>query len=336
MTALPPYRPPRPLRNGHVQSVLPTLFRTVGGVAYRRERIDLPDGDFLDLDWAGPAGSPRVAVVAHGLEGSTDRAYVRGMARALARRGWAVCAWNLRGCSGEPNRLARTYHSGVSDDLDAVVRRVLDRPAPGSSGEGGAEAVGLVGFSLGGNVTLKWLGERGGAVDPRVVGAVGISVPVDLGSAAVIMEHWSRRVYMARFLRSLRAKVEEKAGRFDGVPDPAPLRAMRSFREFDGHVTAPLHGFDSADDYWTRSSAKPLLEHVRVPTLLVQALDDPFLSPSCYPREEAARNPALTLLTPSHGGHVGFVERGGEFWSETVTARFLDAALHPDATPPLP
>ena len=336
MLDFPPYRPPRPLRNGHVQSVLPTLFRRVR-VAYRRERLDLPDGDFLDLDWAGPADSPRVAVVAHGLEGSADRAYVRGMARALARRGWAVCAWNLRGCSGEPNRLARTYHSGVSDDLDAVVLRVLDRPAPGATrGRGGAEAVGLVGFSLGGNVTLKWLGERGDGADPRVVGAVGVSVPVDLGSSAVTMEHWSRRVYMARFLRSLRGKVEEKAARFPGVPDPAAIRGVRTFREFDGHVTAPLHGFDSADDYWARSSAKPLLGHVRTPTLLVQALDDPFLSPACYPYEAAARNPALTLLTPAWGGHVGFVERGGEFWSETVTARFLDAALHsaPRSTPP--
>ena len=339
MTApdFPPYRPPRPLRNGHVQTVLPTLFRRVGGVAYRRERLELDDGDFLDLDWAGPAESDRVAVVAHGLEGSADRAYVRGMARALGARGWAVCAWNLRGCSGEPNRLARTYHSGVSDDLDAVVRRVLDRPAPGGHGAGrgtphgggtagGAASVGLVGFSLGGNVTLKWLGERGGAVDGRVVGAVGVSVPVDLGSSAATMEHWSRRVYMARFLRSLGAKVEEKAARFESVPDPGPVRRMRTFAEFDGHVTAPLHGFASADDYWARSSSKPLLGEIRVPTLLVQALDDPFLSAACYPRAEADRNPHLTLLAPRYGGHVGFVAPGGEYWSETVAGQFLDAA----------
>ncbi|MDT0633057.1 alpha/beta hydrolase [Rubrivirga sp. S365] len=347
MTDLPPYRPPRPLRSGHVQSVLPTLFRRVR-VAYRRERLELADGDLLDLDWTGSSDGARVAVVAHGLEGSTDRAYVRGMARALARRGWTVCAWNLRGCSGEPNRLARTYHSGVSDDLDAVVRRVLDRPAPGGSGGrggqaaganrgGGARAVAVVGFSLGGNVTLKWLGERGGDVDRRVVGGVGISVPVDLASASAVMERPSRRVYMARFLRSLGDKVADKAARHEGVPDAGPIRGMRSFREFDGHVTAPLHGFDSAEDYWTRASSLPLLGAIRVPTLLVQALDDPFLSPACYPRAEAARNPSLTLLTPEHGGHVGFVERGGEFWSETVTSQFLDAALLPtprSTTPP--
>ena len=321
----PPYRPPLWLRNGHVQTVLPTLFRRVGGVAYRRERIGLPDGDFLDLDWAferargGSAGDgrQRVAVVAHGLEGSADRAYVRGMARALGARGWAVCAWNMRGCSGEPNRALRATHSGASEDLDAVVAHVLGT---------GPGALALVGFSLGGNVTLKWLGERGEGVDGRVVGAVAVSVPVDLASAAETMGHWSRRVYMRRFMESLAAKAEEKSRRFPGAPDPSPVGRMTSFAQFDEHVTAPVHGFESAADYWRRSSAGPVLGGVGVPTLLVQALDDPFLSPACYPTRAAAENPHLTLLAPRWGGHVGFVAPGGEFWSETVAARFLGAA----------
>ncbi len=316
----PPYRPPRPLRSGHVQTVLPSLFRRVGGVAYRRERLDLPDGDFLDLDWAferPPERRQRVAVVAHGLEGSTGRAYVRGMARALGARGWTACAWNMRGCSGEPNRTLRATHSGATDDLDAVVRHVL---------AGGPEAVALVGFSLGGNVTLKWLGEEGAGVDGRVVGAAAFSVPVDLASASDEMARWSRRVYMRRFLRSLAAKAAEKAGRFPEAPDPAPIARMTTFHEFDAHVTAPVHGFEGAADYWRRSSALPLLPEVRVPTLLVQARDDPFLSPACYPTAEAAANPSLRLLTPDYGGHVGFMAAGGEFWSETVAARFLEAA----------
>lgn len=320
---LPSYRPPRLLRSGHLQSVLPTLFRTVAGVSYRRERIDLPDGDFLDLDWAGPRDRQRVAVLSHGLEGSADRAYIRGMARALVRRGWAVCAWNMRGCSGEPNRKLGAYHSGSSDDLDAVVRHVLAE----RTGE-----VALVGFSLGGNVTLKWLGEQGDAVDSRVVGAVAVSVPVDLGSSSLTMEHWSRRIYMLRFLRSLREKVEEKATRYPEAPDPGPVRAMTSFREFDGHFTAPVHGFESAEDYWRRASSSPLLTRIRVPTLLVNALDDPFLPPACYPYDAAAANSCLTLLTPEHGGHVGFVQRGGEFWCETVAGRWLDAARQRGAT----
>ena len=313
---LPPYRPPRGLRGGHRQSILPTLFRTVEGVTYRRERLELADGDFLDLDWAGPKAD-RVAVVAHGLEGSSDRAYVRGMARALARRGWAVCAWNMRGCSGEPNRLLRAYHSGASDDLDAVVQHVLGRDP---------EAVAVVGFSLGGNVTLKWLGEQGEAVDPRLVGGVGVSVPVDLGASSETMEAWSRRIYMLRFLRKLSAKAEEKARRFPEAPDPAGVHAMRTFREFDGHFTAPVHGFESAEDYWTRASSKPLLPESRVPTLLLNALDDPFLAPSCFPYAEADANPYLTLVTPRWGGHVGFIAAGGEFYSEAVAGKFLDAA----------
>lgn len=314
---LPPYRPSLWLRSGHLQSVLPTLFRHVEGVTYRRERIDLPDDDFLDLDWSDD-GRRRVALVAHGLEGSTDRAYVRGMTRALGRRGWTVCAWNMRGCSGEPNRTLGAYHSGSSHDLDAVVGHALAT---------GAEQVALVGFSLGGNVTLKWLGEEADDVDARIVGAVAISVPIDLASSSAVMERWSRRIYMRRFLRSLEEKVAQKAEVYPETPDPALVRGMSTFREFDGYFTAPVHGFESAEDYWTRASSRPLLGQIRVPTLLVQALDDPFLASNCYPRDAADANPALTLLTPEYGGHVGFVARGGEFWSETVAARFLDAAL---------
>ena len=312
---LPPYRPPVWLRSGHLQTVLPTLFRRVDGVAYRRERLELADGDFVDLDWAGDGAD--VAVVAHGVEASADRAYGRGMARELGRRGWAVCGWNLRGCSGEPNRLLRTYHSGMTEDLGAVVAHVL---------ASGAVRVAVVGFSLGGNLTLKWLGEQGDGVDPRVVAGAGVSVPVDLQASSETMEAWSRRIYMLRFLRTLTGKVAEKAQRFPEAPDPAAFAGVRTFRQFDGLFTAPVHGFDGAEDYWRRASAKPLLPAIRVPTLILNALDDPFLAPSCYPRAEAEVNPALTLVTPRWGGHVGFVRRGRPYWSEEAVGRFLDAA----------
>ena len=314
---LPPYRAPRGFRNGHVQTVWASQGRRVPPVAYRREAIALPDGDRLDLDWAlasGPSGRPseRVALVAHGLEGSADRTYVRGMVRALLSRGWDVVAWNLRGCGGAPNGLLRAYHSGATEDLDAALAHVLAR---------GYAHVGLVGFSLGGNLTLKWVGDAGGDIDPRVVGAVGISVPVDLAGSAREMERLSRRLYMRRFLRSLVAKAEEKATRFADAPSTAGMRRMRTFREFDGRFTAPVHGFASADAYWAAASALPVLAHVAVPTLLVNALDDPFLSPSCYPMDIAA----LTVLTPRYGGHVGFVAPGGEYWSETVAGIWLGA-----------
>ena len=317
MTAtVPPYRPPRWLRNGHVQTVYASLFRRVEGVAYRRERIDLEDGDFLDLDWLGRGR--RVAVVAHGLEGSADRSYVRGMAAELHRQGWAVCAWNLRGCSGEPNRLLRAYHSGATDDLEAVVSHVL---------EGGAEAVAVLGFSLGGNLTLRWLGENGDALDRRVIAGAGVSVPVDLASSAETMKAWSRRLYMRYFLRKLAVKVEEKASRFPDAPDPAGVSRMTSFAEFDGVFTAPVHGFASAQDYWARASSRPVLDQIRVPTVLVNALDDPFLSASCYPSEKAEANPNLTLLAPRWGGHVGFVTASGPYWSEVAVGRHLEVAL---------
>ena len=317
-TDFPPYRPPVWLRSGHAQTLYASLVRRVPGVAYRRERLDLEDGDFLDLDWLGGARGRNVAVVAHGLEGSTDRSYVRGMAKELHRRGWAVCAWNLRGCSGEPNRLLRAYHSGATDDLEAVVQHVLRR---------GAEAVAVLGFSLGGNLTVRWLGEHGAGLDGRVVAGAGVSVPVDLASSAETMRAWSRRIYMRYFLRKLAVKVEEKAGRFPDAPDPAGVGRMTSFAEFDGAFTAPVHGFESAQDYWERASSKPLLPSVAVPTLLVNARDDPFLSASCFPRAEARANPNLTLLAPREGGHVGFVTPSGPYWSEAVVGRHLDAAL---------
>ncbi|GAB5537841.1 MAG: alpha/beta fold hydrolase [Rubricoccaceae bacterium] len=316
--SFPRYVPPRRWRGGHRQTIWPSLFRTVEGVTYERERLELADGDFLDLDWmrAESAEAP-VAIVAHGLEGSSDRAYVRGLVRAIHRRGWSVVAWNLRGCSGEPNRLLRTYHSGVSDDLDAVVRHVLTSRV---------RRVAVLGFSLGGNVTLKWLGEQGEDVDDRIVAGVGISVPVDLAGSARAMEGLSRRLYMVRFLRSLTEKVHEKAMRFPGEIELAGLETMRTFAQFDGQFTAPIHGFASAEDYWARASSLPLLSEIRVPTLLVNALDDPFLSPSCYPTEIASSSTYLTLLTPRWGGHVGFMTTGEEYWSETVAAQFLEAA----------
>ena len=319
---LPPYRPPRRFRSGHGQTVWASQFRRVPPAGYRRETIGLPDGDRLDLDRADAApASRRVVLLTHGLEGSADRTYVRGMVRALVGRGWDAVAWNLRGCGGSPNGLLRSYHSGATEDLDAVVQHVL---AERAAGRPRYDAVALVGFSLGGNLTLKYLGDAGDTVDPHIVGAACFSVPVDLAGSAEVMAGRTRRLYMARFMRSLAAKVEEKAGRFPETPSTAGMRRMRTFREFDARFTAPVHGFESADDYWARASALPVLGRIRVPTLLVNALDDPFLSASCTPT--GLGNPDLTVLAPRWGGHVGFVSPGDEYWSETVAGLWLDAA----------
>ncbi|MEF8938966.1 MAG: alpha/beta fold hydrolase [Salinivenus sp.] len=319
------YAPPPLLSNGHLQTLVASLLRRVDFAYDRRERIDTTDRDFLDLDWAAArpdAASSRVAVLSHGLEGSTDRSYMRGMARALTRRGWDVCAWNLRGCSGPPNRHAATYHSGKTEDLARVVDHVLDR---------GYATAALVGFSLGGNLTLKYLGERGPAVDDRIRGAAAFSVPVDLKASSRQIGRATNWHYTQYFLRSLGRKIRRKAEQHPDVVRARALRQVRTLRDFDDAYTAPLNGFRDADTYYRAASSKPLLSAIAVPTLLVNAANDPFLAASCYPTDRAAGHPYLTLEVPPSGGHVGFVtlDGSGEYWSERRAASFLAVAPRP-------
>ncbi len=311
------FSPPRFLRNAHVQTVVPNMVRAVKGVSYTRVRIATPDDDFLDLDFS-PVGSPRTAIVVHGLEGNSRRPYVLGMIRALNARGWNGVGMNLRGCSGEPNRKLRFYHSGDTGDLQTV----LDYVWGGNSG--GKTA--LIGFSLGGNIVLKYLGERGSSAANLICAAAAFSVPCHLSSSSTRMALPSNRFYTARFLRSLRDKITQKMERFPGKIDDEGYEAIRTFHEFDDRYAAPIHGFKDAEDYYARASSKPVLRRIRVPTLLVNALDDPFLAPPCYPYEEARDNPYLFLETPSSGGHVGFWSSGihGSTWAERRAVEFLE------------
>ena len=310
------FQPPWWLRNAHDQTIWPSLVRKIPGLRWQRERLELDDGDFLDLDWSR-AGSRRLVVVTHGLEGNSRRAYVAGMARAANRRGWDALAWNFRGCSGEPNRLCRSYHSGATEDLAAVVAR--------ATRDGAYDRVAVVGFSLGGNLTLKYLGELGDS--PGVVcGGAGLSVPCDLRAAAMKMAGPACGFYMRRFLQDMGGKMREKALQFPGRVDLSPLDGMTTFRQFDDAFTGPMHGFKDAEDYWAKCSAKRFLPRIRVPTLVLNALDDPFLAPECFPFAEAAANDHVTLDVPSLGGHVGFVSAGADYWSERRTIEFLSAA----------
>lgn len=283
---------------------------------YKRTRIVTPDDDFLDLD-ASCTGADRVAVVLHGLEGSSQRPYVLGMASALNRAGWDVIAWNFRGCSGEPNRQLRFYHMGDTEDIHTVLKHVLTTSAYG--------IVGLVGFSMGGNVILKYLAEQGERIAPAVRAAVAFSVPCDLPSAARKMDRPSNALYTWRFLVMLGDKIHAKAERFPGMIDDKHVQEVRTFREFDERYTAPIHGYENADDYWARSASKPLINRIAIPTLLANARDDPFLTPSCYPYDEARANLHFFLETPTNGGHVGFVSLNneGRYWSETRAVDFL-------------
>ena len=285
-----------------------------------RERLELADGDFLDLDWLR-GGNLRLAILCHGLEASSHAPYIKAMAAALNRRGWDVLAWNCRGCSGEPNRLLRFYHSGSSDDLGAVVDHALATHS--------AAQVDLIGFSLGGNMTLKYLGERAGNMVPRLHRAVAFSAPCDLASSSVKLASVDNWIYMERFMRDLRRKIREKAPRFPGQFDLQGLGKIRSFQQFDDRFTAPLHGFADAADYWAQASSKPLLEQIEIPTLLVNAVNDPFLGLGCYPYAEAHRSLTFFLEAPSQGGHVGFpgCDSAGENWSERRAVEFLSADL---------
>ncbi|MCA1959678.1 MAG: alpha/beta fold hydrolase [Desulfomonile sp.] len=311
------YRPPLFLSNPHIQTILPSLFRKVRGVAYTRERIDTPDGDFIDLDWSR-VGASRVAIVLHGLEGNSQRSYVLGMVKALNRMGWDAIALNFRGCSGEINRSARFYHSGDTEDLDRVISHVASFTV--------YREAALVGFSLGGNVVLKYLGERGQYAHSLIKGAVAFSVPCDLTAGALKIGSPGNKLYMRRFLKMLGEKIRLKAAMMPELISDRGFEQIKDFKQFDDRYTAPLHGFASAEDYWRRASSKPFLERISVPTLLVNAADDPFLAPECYPKAEAERSSSFFLEVPRFGGHVGFMafNRQREYWSEARAAAFLN------------
>lgn len=312
------YTPPPLFHGGHRQTLYASLVRRVDFTYDRRERIETPDDDFLDLDWASTdAHDPtRVAILTHGLEGSANRRYMRGMAQAFVRRGWDVCALNLRGCSGETNRQVATYHSGKTDDLALVVDHVLDWSYT---------SVALVGFSLGGNLTLKYLGERSARVDDRIRGAVALSAPIDLSASVDRIDQWPNWHYTQYFLRALRQKVRVKAKQHPDRVSTEWLWKTHTLRGFDDAYTAPVHGFRDADHYYRRASSKPLLPDITVPTLLLNAADDPFLPPACYPYSTARNHDCLTLEVPENGGHGGFVSfnDSGEYWSEHRTTSFL-------------
>lgn len=310
------YRAPSWLPGGHAQTIYPALFRRVAHVTSRTERLELPDGDFIDLAWVGDRGE-RLAILSHGLEASMGTEYIQGMAGALHRQGSDVLVWNFRGCGGEPNRLLRMYHSGATEDLHSVINHALARHP--------AETIDLIGFSLGGNLTLKLLGEDPEHLPPRIRGAVTFSTPCDLACSSRQLSLFSNKIYMERFLMAMRSKVRAKKRMFPDELDLTGLKRIRTFQEFDDRYTAPIHGFRDAEDYWKRNSCRQFLSRIRVPTLLVNAANDPFLGPGCHPREEAAASAHFHFEMPETGGHVGFPTsgKGAGNWMELRALEFL-------------
>ena len=296
-----------------METILPALFRRVRFTTMERERIDTPDGDFLDLDWARQ-NSNKLIIISHGLEGNSGKPYVRGMARAFYSVGYDILAWNYRGCSGEVNRKLRFYHSGATDDLAWVISQVAHH----------YEAVYLIGFSLGGNLTLKYLGE-GNDLPTALKGAVAISVPLDLHSSCQQISQPGNRVYANRFLRNLKKKVRQKARLMPELPTNG-LEKIANLIDFDNRYTAPIHGFNDAIDYYTQCSAIHYLNNITIPTLILNAQNDPFLSDKCYPVDMLADHRHVRLEAPDFGGHVGFSQfnNNGLFWSEQRAVDFIN------------
>ncbi len=282
-------------RGPHMQTLWARLMRRGPHPRLQRERLELLDGDFIDLDWMENGNGP-IVIVLHGLEGSSDSSYVRGILAAFKRRGWRGVVMHFRGCSGEPNRLVRSYHSGDTGDL-AYLIEILRQREPGTP-------LACVGFSLGGNVLLKWLGKTGGQAPLRA--AVAVSVPFVLHSAANRLQQGFSRLYQWQLMRSLRNTVTEKRVRMQLPIKVNDLSTLKNFHDFDEHVTAPLHGFDSADHYYTVSSSRQYLNGITVPTLVLHARDDPFMTEAAIPRDDELSN-TVTLELSASGGHVGFV-----------------------------
>lgn len=320
-----PFQPARWLPGPHAQTVGGRALRRSQGMRFTRERVELPDGDFVDLDHPvldAPDRGP-VVLLMHGLEGSARRGYAVNVYRQLAAHGIRAVGLNFRSCSGEPNRTPRLYHSGDTADIEHVLGILAERH--------GDVPRGAIGFSLGGNALLKLLGELGDRATALVHAAVAVSVPYDLGAGADHLDTTpAGRFYTRRFVRSLVAKAAAKQGMLGDRCQLDRVRAARTFREFDDAATAPIHGFADAADYYARSSSAAYLHAVTVPTLLLHAADDPFLPASSFPRDAVLANPAIDAVITPTGGHVGFIEGppwAPRFWAEETASAFLAHVL---------
>ncbi|WP_394748312.1 YheT family hydrolase [Spongiimicrobium salis] len=314
-----PYNPPFLFKNGHFSTIYAGVFRKVEGIDQQRERIDLPDGDFLDLDWSyAQTKTDKVVLLIHGLEGNAQRPYITGSAKAFNLNGYDVCAINLRSCSGSTNLLFRSYHSGATEDLIAVLHHILEKYAYTS--------LYLKGFSLGGNLVLKYLGE-GNAVPAMIKGAVAVSVPCDLHSSLIQLLMPKNLIYARRFKKHLLQKLRAKQILFPDQISDKDILKVKTLKDFDDIYTSKAHGFKDGLDYYTQCSSLQFLEHITVPTLILNAKNDSFLGPSCYPIEKAEKNPNLHLEIPLYGGHVGFHVKNNASYTEKRAINFFEDYL---------
>jgi predicted alpha/beta-fold hydrolase len=309
------YRPAWFLRNGHVNTIYPTFFRKNPILPFVRHRLITDDNDFLDIDLLSNDNS-QLAILCHGLEGSSQSKYMLGTAAHLYSHGWDIAAVNYRGCSGEMNRQKILYNSGATYDLDRIVREYVDQ----------YDELVLVGFSLGGNLVLKYMGDGLYSNADRIKACVSVSVPVDLKAGCLTISKPSNFIYEYKFLKSLKEKVRLKSVQYPKAYNLNALDSVKTLYDFDNTYTGPIHGYRDAYDYYAKCSARPFLKNVIKPTLIINALDDPFLPEACYPYKEINENENLSGLFPNYGGHVGFVNLDkATYWEEDQILKFIDS-----------
>ena len=315
------FYPTLPFRNGHFNTMYRPLFMKEQ-CNYTRKRITTWDDDFIDLDFS-EVNSPTLAILIHGLEGSSRSSYMVSTTNELNQQNIATVSVNLRGCSGEDNLLLGTYHSGKTEDVAFVVQHILENY--------NYENILLVGFSLGGNLTLKYMGEAANVLSPKIKGAIAVSVPVDIASSEKEMDKVKNKVYIEQFLKTIRLKVLEKASKFpDFKLDTALLFKAKRFRDLENLYTVPVFGFESPEDYWEKASSKPFLANINKPTLLINAEDDSFLGKDCFPIKEAKNSEHFFLEITKYGGHVGFVSAFKEVeirWLEKRISSFITTKI---------
>jgi uncharacterized protein len=303
-------------QGGHAQSICGSVFRKAPEINYRRERLDLPDGDFVDLDWAdGEEGMP-VVVIFHGLASSSESPYIKTLIKEIRKKSWNAVVMNARGQSGELNRLKGTHHAGRSEDVGAAVKHVLETRKPST--------IYLVGYSIGGNILLKWLGETGSAVPPEVKKAAAVSVPYDLEKTSEHLDQgFSRKVYTHLMLKVLIPLALEKEKKWPGILNRELVAGAKTFKVYDREVTARLNGYKDEIEYWHKSSSKNYLPGIQIPALLIHANNDPFLPGEFLPRQAIEANPNLQLILTADGGHLGF-RSGFSPWNES---RWLERTI---------
>nr|WP_321415657.1 alpha/beta fold hydrolase [uncultured Allomuricauda sp.] len=311
------YIPPFLFRNGHFSTIYSGIVRSVNGVVQKKERLILSDGDFMDLDWSDSSTpTQKLVVLLHGLEGDAQRPYITGSAKILNQNGYDICAVNYRGCSGEPNTMYRSYHSGATEDLIEVLDHILNTR--------NYSEIYLKGFSLGGNLLLKYLGE-GNKVPKELKGAVAVSVPCNLHDSCKQLLSPKNVLYAIRFKGNLLGKLRQKQLLFPEKITDSDIKKIKTLKDFDDIYTSGAHGFKDALDYYQKSSSLQFLPTIQVPSLIINAKNDSFLGKECYPFTETENNPSLYLETPTFGGHVGFWGKNNITYTEKRALDFFDS-----------